>query len=80
MKQAFKKNPKIAVKIRELLRNNLKMTVTQFSLLTGLDRTLVSRMANGKRYPSHDTWEKIVSVSKGTLTMEDWDEQYRTDN
>ena len=80
MRQAYAKNRKISFRFSEVVQQELKITFTQFAQLTGIDRTLISRIANGKRYPSHDTWETIVEHSKGSLSMEDWDERYSLRN
>jgi len=76
MRQPKVKNDRLAQKLSNMVKNQSKMYLSRHSLHTGINRSLISRISSGSRYPSHDTWAKIVAYSNGNLTMKDWDETY----
>jgi len=49
----------------------LRVTQTKFAELTGVDRTLLSKILRGYRYPSKETFKKISK--KTQLTLKDWE-------
>ena len=79
MRQVRRKNPDLHIQVKVALLR-IGYNQARFCAESGIDKGLMSKICNGSRYPSHDTFQKIVDMSQGKLNMKHWDLDYDKSN